>query len=146
MKFKFFRISATDFEEDESELNSFCASKKVAKIDKEFISAGGNSYWSFCISYVERDSRQKLKGKIDYRDVLDEKDFALFVKLRELRKRLAESEGVPAYALFTNEQLAIIVRDKVTTLEGLSTISGIGKSRTDKYGEKFIEVVKQETI
>ena len=146
MKFKFFRISATDFEEDEKELNSFCASKRVAKLDKEFVPAGENSYWSFCISYIENDSSQKLKGKIDYKEVFDEKDFALFAKLRELRKKLSESEGVPAYALFTNEQLAIIVREKVTTLESLSKISGIGKSRIDKYGARFIEVVKQETI
>lgn len=145
MKFKFFRISATDFEEDESELNIFCASKRVAEIDKQFVSVGENSFWSFCISYIEKDNSQKLKGKIDYKEVFDEKDFALFAKLRELRKRVAESEGVPAYALFTNEQLAIIVREKVTTLEGLSKISGVGKSRIDKYGQRFVDVFKQET-
>ena len=45
-------------------------------------------------------------GRIDYKEVLDEKTFALFSKLREKRKVLAEKDAVPVYSVFTNEQLA----------------------------------------
>jgi hypothetical protein len=54
-------------------------------------------------------------GKVDYREVLSAQDFAVFSKLREVRKGLAEKEGVPPYTIFTNEQLAAVVRQKVTT-------------------------------
>ncbi len=145
MKYKVFQISAIDSADDVEELNSFCASNRVAEIDKQFVSNGRNSFWSFCVSYVENDRSQRIKSKIDYREVLDEKDFALFAKLRDLRKKLAESEGVPAYALFTNEQLATIVREQVTSMEDLGNISGVGQTRVDKYGQKFVDVVKGET-
>lgn len=144
MKFKFFCISASDYEADESELNSFCASHRIASIEKQFVSEGTKSFWSICVSYIGKEGGSGDKGKIDYKEVFDEKDFALFAKLRVLRKQIADNEGVPAYALFTNEQLAAIVRDKIVTPEGLSAISGVGKSRVDKYGQRFIAVVKQE--
>lgn len=41
--------------------------------------------------------------RIDYKDVLSERDFALYAQLRNLRKFLSEQEGVPTYALFTND-------------------------------------------
>jgi hypothetical protein len=46
------------------------------------------------------------RAKVDYRELLSAGDFVLFAKLRILRKGMAEREAVPAYALFTNEQLA----------------------------------------
>jgi len=144
MKIKFYHIPAIDFEESENELNNFCASKRVASIEKEFVLNGDRSFWSICVSYIEKSEILKTKGKIDYKEVFDEQDFALFVKLRELRRKVAESEGVPAYALFTNEQLSIIVRDKIEKIDGLNSISGIGKSRIDKYGQMFVDIVKLE--
>ena len=44
----------------------------------------------------------------------------MFAKLRALRKTLADREGVPAYALFTNEQLADMVRRRITTGEAMA--------------------------
>ena len=46
------------------------------------------------------------EGRIDYKEVLSAPEFERFARLRLLRKELAEKEGVPAYAIFTNEQLA----------------------------------------
>jgi superfamily II DNA helicase RecQ len=57
--------------------------------------------------------------------------------LRTLRKTLADQEGVPAYALFTKEQLADMVRRPVLSLEGLAGIDGVGQARVEKYGDAF---------
>ena len=84
------------------------------------------------------------KGKIDYREVFNEPDFALFARLRNLRKTLAEQEGVPAYALFTNEQLAAMVHQRVTSKAALSAIDGVGTARIDKYGEAFLALLRQQ--
>ena len=40
-------------------------------------------------------------------------EFTVFAKLRSVRKLLADRQGVPAYALFTNEQLAAMVQRRV---------------------------------
>jgi hypothetical protein len=53
---------------------------------------------------------------VDYKEVLNEADFAVFSRLRDLRKVIAEKEAVPAYAIFTNEQLAAMVTGKVDRL------------------------------
>jgi hypothetical protein len=53
---------------------------------------------------------------VDYKEVMNEADFAVFSRLRDLRKVIAEKEAVPAYAIFTNEQLAAMVTGKVDRL------------------------------
>jgi superfamily II DNA helicase RecQ len=73
--------------------------------------------------------------------VLSEQAFAVFARLRSLRKELAESEGIPAYALFTNEQLAEMVQRRVQTAAALREIAGIGEARIEKYGETFLRLL-----
>lgn len=51
--------------------------------------------------------------RTDYREILSPSEFALFAKLRELRKWLAAQEGVPVYAVLTNEQMAALGRANV---------------------------------
>jgi hypothetical protein len=83
------------------------------------------------------------RKKVDYRDTLSETQFALFAKFRTLRKMLADQEGVPAYALFTNEQLADMVHRPVLSLEGLASIDGVGQARAEKYGAAFLCLLKE---
>jgi superfamily II DNA helicase RecQ len=146
MKFEFFSIPACSPEQGQLELNSFCGSHRIASIEKQFVANGEQSYWAICVSYLDNEKKIILPGKskIDYREVLEERDFAIFSKLRSLRKTLAEKEGLPTYALFTNEQLADMVRDRVKSLSGLSNIAGVGKSRIDKYGKEFLEILLKE--
>lgn len=145
MKYRFFHVSALYPQSGESELNAFCASHRVASVDKALIQNGANSYWSICVGYHEGPEKSPAarKGRIDYREVLNEADFAVFVRLRNLRKALAEREGVPAYALFTNEQLAEMVTKRAASLADLQTIDGIGEAKSKKYGETFLTELTQ---
>ena len=68
--------------------------------------------------------------------------FTVFARLRELRKDLANKEGVPVYAVFTNEQLAEIARRRASCLSHLKDIDGIGDSRAGKYGQAVISVMR----
>ncbi len=80
--------------------------------------------------------------KVDYKEVLSAEDFAVFSKLRDLRKALAEKEAIPAYSIFTNEQLAAMVTGKVESQAALAKIEGIGAARIEKYGAAFLTVLK----
>jgi superfamily II DNA helicase RecQ len=146
MKFNFFSIPANNPEDAQRELNAFLNGHKIVTVEKNFVQDGMQSYWAICVSYLDHEKRTTVPGKnkVDYREVLDDKDFAVFVKLRTLRKTLADREGIPAYALFTNEQLACMVQGKVTTVSGLSEIDGVGKGRLDKYGKSFLGILKDE--
>ncbi|MBK8908173.1 MAG: HRDC domain-containing protein [Rhodospirillales bacterium] len=128
------------------EVNRFLGAHRIVAIDRQFVQDGANSAWALCITYVQSANRPPpgRRGRIDYREVLTEADFSVFVKLRELRKTLADQEGVPAYALFTNEQLAEMVRRHVRTAGALREIDGVGAARVEKYGTDFLAILKAE--
>ncbi|MEO1616730.1 MAG: HRDC domain-containing protein [Planctomycetota bacterium] len=58
-----------------------------------------------------------------------------------MRKSLAERDGVPIYAVFTNEQLAEIVRRDVSSVTEFSKIRGVGKSKIDKYSGSILKAM-----
>jgi superfamily II DNA helicase RecQ len=101
------------------------------------------------VEYLERGGEgggpgtaDRAKRGVDYKEVLSAEDFAVFAKLRDLRKEMAEKEGVPPYAVFTNEQLAAMVTTKADTQAALAKIDGIGSARIEKYAAAFLEALK----
>jgi superfamily II DNA helicase RecQ len=146
MKLRFFRVRVQDPGQDAEELNTFLASHRVLSVERHFVSDGSSSAWAICVNYLSSGGRPALekRGRVDYREVLPEAEFSLFAKLRSLRKSMAEKEGVPAYALFTNEQLAEMVRRRVKTQTALEKIEGVGPARSEKYGANFLDVLKAE--
>ena len=147
MKHKFFKVPVSDPVNGETELNTFMSQHRIAHIDRYFVADGANSFWSICLVWLEgdgalTDSLPKRKNKIDYKDVLNEADFALYARLRDLRKTIAEQEATPVYNIFTNEQLASIVQQRIVTKSALLAVEGIGQTRVDKYGNIFMDTLK----
>ena len=64
------------------------------------------------------------------------------MKLRDLRKQLAQAEAVPVYTIFTNDQLAEMVRRRLNTVADLQTIVGVGEARVSKYGPAFLTALQ----
>ncbi len=58
-----------------------------------------------------------------------------------MRKELAQTEAVPVYALFTNEQLAHMVQRRCQSKRELVQIEGIGDSKIDKYAERILPLL-----
>lgn len=132
-------------------LNSFLGSRSVLGVDRRWVDQGPNSYWAFCVDYqTSAESitspgslKQSGRQKIDYRAVLPADQFAVFSQLRDLRKELAQQDAVPVYTIFTNEQLADMVRNSARSLADLEQIAGIGDARVAKFGERFLHVLSQ---
>lgn len=142
-------ISARPDEQTEMELNAFLRSVRVLTVHHELISKGDNSFWSFCVEYMTAGSTSGAmksgndkKTRVDYKAVLTPEDFAVFVQLREWRKEIATKEAVPVYTIFTNEQLAQIVRNRTDTLAALNSLEGVGEARVKKYGQAVIELIQ----
>ncbi len=126
----------------ETELNRFLASHRIATIDRHFIADGERSAWAICVTYLDTNSTPpSVKGRIDYRQILSPADFEVYARLRALRKEISEQEGVPPYTLFTNEQLATMVRRQVRNTDQLREIDGVGPARITKYGQRFLEAL-----
>jgi len=148
MAFKFFTVPIQDSGRAEGELNGFLRSHKVLSVDRRWVEQGPSSFWSFCVDYLETSSGGTgdgrpagQRGKVDYKEVLSTEDFAVFARLRELRKEIAQAEAVPVYTIFTNEQLAQMVQARVQDKAALEKIAGVGDARLDKYGARMLEVL-----
>ena len=150
MQFRFFLIPAHGADDSAIELNQFLSSHRILAVDRQFMANGANSAWAICVTYDEGSAapRQAFskRGKPDYKDVLSPPEFAVFARLRALRKERADAEGVPAYALFTNEQLAEMVQHRITSATALREIGGVGEARVEKYGEAFLAILKEAAL
>jgi ATP-dependent DNA helicase RecQ len=72
---------------------------------------------------------------------LDPRATLVFEKLRTWRAATARDQGVPAYVVFHDATLAEIATRIPTTLDELSTISGIGVAKREKYGPQLLEAL-----
>ncbi|MEL7266724.1 MAG: HRDC domain-containing protein [Planctomycetota bacterium] len=123
---------------DLSDLNQFLASHTIVSVQRQWVTDNRGTTLVMLVEYVGKEaSASKKASRIDYRDVFDDADFQAFSQLRALRKQLAEREGVPVYTVFTNEQLAELVRRRVTTPAEMKQITGIGTSKCDKHWPVF---------
>ncbi len=145
MQVKLFTIPLFDNEAELNEMNGFLRAQKVLTIDKQFVSVGENAYWSFCITYLQLSKQSTMaqnaqrQNKIDYKEVLDVATFAVFSTLRTIRKQIAENEAVPAYAVFTDSELAEIAKLENIDVAHLQSIQGIGQKKAEKYGQILCE-------
>lgn len=68
----------------------------------------------------------------------------LFQKLRMLRKRLADEQGVPAYIVFSDQVLWDMIEFRPSTLGQLLDVSGIGPAKLERYGDAFLQVLSED--
>jgi len=65
-------------------------------------------------------------------------DEALFSRLRELRKRLADERDVPAYIVFSDVALRQMARNYPANEREFSRISGVGEKKLREFGAAFL--------
>lgn len=148
MQIKLFNIALSDDGTLQAELNKFLAGHKVLEVEQRFFQNEKGGCWSFCVRYIQNgivpEANPAFKAKIDYRAVLSETDFGVFSVLRAIRKTLAANDAVPAYAVFTDEELASITKLTELTTTNMLTIKGIGQKKVEKYGKQMIEMYQQK--
>ncbi len=70
-------------------------------------------------------------------------DTKLFEALRALRMTCANEEGFPPYIIFSDKVLHSLATIKPTSLEQFGNILGIGEHKKQKYGERFVALIKK---
>ncbi|MBQ0030460.1 MAG: hypothetical protein KBT32_08495 [Bacteroidales bacterium] len=71
MQIKTFVVPALSPESATDELNAFLRGHKVVTIDRHFVMEQANSFWSFCVTYLDADAHYhellyQQKKKVDY--------------------------------------------------------------------------------
>ena len=148
MQYAFFRISTSAPTSASEQLNEFIHSHSVINVEKHFHADGADGFWSFCLQWQDSSAassslKSKNPAKIDYRTVLSDAQFSVYALLRDQRKQLAEKDGVPVYAVATNDQLAAMVRGSMTTKSALQQIPGFGESIVERYGKVFLAAIQE---
>ncbi|MHA7854469.1 DNA helicase RecQ [Marinobacter shengliensis] len=63
--------------------------------------------------------------------------------LRACRKELADIQGVPPYVIFHDTTLFDMLERRPETLEQLAEVSGVGAAKLEKYGEVFLQTLRE---
>lgn len=146
MQIKFFTIPVGDGGASEKELNMFLKANNILEVENRLINNEHGACWCFCVRYVELEanlSGTEHKIRVDYRKVLDEPTFNKFSALREIRKKAAAEEGVSAFIIFTDEELAALAKLEKVTVKNMLGIKGIGEKKVERFSRYFTE--KSET-
>ena len=88
----------------------------------------------------EKKNRRK-KGAVAAE--LSEKDAELFESLRELRREIASEEKVPPYMVFADKTLAGMCVMRPTTRDEMLEVSGVGEHKLEKYGDRFLAILRK---
>lgn len=75
-------------------------------------------------------------------DLEDEADRTLFAELKALRLSIAREQNVPPYVVFHDKTLMEMALKRPADIAALSEIGGVGRSKLDKYGDAFLEVLR----
>jgi len=71
-------------------------------------------------------------------------DLVLFNALRSLRAELAKEQNVPAFVIFHDSTLRNIAEQRPTSIDALGKVGGIGSTKLARYGERLVEIVREE--
>lgn len=68
----------------------------------------------------------------------------LFQALRQLRKTLADRDGVPPFVVFNDATLLEMAAIRPQSLAALHQINGVGQTKLARYGAAFLQLLQQQ--
>jgi ATP-dependent DNA helicase RecQ len=74
--------------------------------------------------------------------VVGEADNSLLTALKALRAKLAQTQRVPAYVVFSDRTLIELATHRPDSLSALREIHGVGDAKLERYGSAFLEVIQ----
>ncbi len=141
MQIKLFTISIGDGGAALQEMNLFLKTHKIMEVEQKLTSTKNGANWCFCARFLEEafNVATASRPKVDYRQALDEPTFRKFARLREIRKKVAAAEGLSAFIVFTDEELAGLAKLDEITINSMLGIKGIGEKKVERFAHYFIE-------
>jgi len=73
-------------------------------------------------------------------------DQTIFELLRELRSKLAKDQNVPPYVIFPDKTLTEMAIIKPASNGQMLDISGVGETKLSRYGDAFLDAIRQSTF
>jgi ATP-dependent DNA helicase RecQ len=89
---------------------------------------------------LPKTKKEKSQKRSTFSSTEDEN---LFQKLKAYRLSLAKEQKVPPYVIFHDSSLIEMIDIKPKNLHEMQNISGVGKSKLERYGNTFLEIIKE---
>ncbi|MGA9574797.1 MAG: DNA helicase RecQ [Lysobacterales bacterium] len=93
-----------------------------------------------------KETVRKKKRKAGPVEDLSEDDLRLFETLREIRKQLAEEQGVPPYVIFGDVALVEMSRERPSTPAEFLQINGVGEVKLERHGAVFLDAIASDEV
>lgn len=94
-------------------------------------------------SYQVMKGKEKVYQRLRVQPEKISSDNKLFDILRGLRKEIAKNEEVPPYVIFHDNTLREMSNNYPCDKNSLLNISGVGEVKLEKYGELFINLIRE---
>ncbi len=91
----------------------------------------------------EKEIPAASKKKARSTDALTGAGFQLFERLKGLRTAIAKEEGMPPYIVFSDKTLIDMCVKLPRDKQGMLAVSGVGENKYSKYGQRFMDAVKE---
>ncbi len=102
------------------------------RMEKETQNAGG----------TERDTGRRPNRKSD---ILNSRGLDFFELLRNMRTEIARAENLPPYLIFSDKTLIDMCVKLPMNREEMLSVTGVGEAKYEKYGEKFLNYIREQT-
>jgi len=122
---------------DDEIIHSFLANKTVQTIKSELFQQNSQTYWTVWIEYEPVLTGTEKKPI----QALTETQQTLLQALQKWRREWADQQKIPVFIVATNKELEMIAINQPSTLEGLRSIQGFGRKKTEKYGQLILQLV-----
>ncbi|MCX8588845.1 MULTISPECIES: DNA helicase RecQ [unclassified Gilliamella] len=98
------------------------------------------------LEIVKKSRLNRYARAINLTTILSYEERILFGYLKKLRKDIADSEDVPPYIIFSDATLLEMVQTMPESKQQLLNITGVGKIKLGKYGNLFLDKIKEYMI
>ena len=118
-------------------------------MEKRLIDGERGTGWFFLVEYTELEggkSAYKMSSKVDWWNVFNPSQFAVYDFLRKTRKGIGDKTKIPLYGILSNEQLALMAQNPPKTKEDFLKIKGVNEQKYKQFGEIFLSAIQKALL
>lgn len=94
-------------------------------------------------AYSVLQGAEKVILKVRKKETVAACDNILFARLRQLRKEMAQRDGIPPYVVFADSTLREMSVHLPVEADAMLSIKGVGQKKLEQYGAPFMALIKK---
>ena len=138
----------------DDELRAFMVEADVLQVEQHFFEHEASPWLLLVMRYRDTEVRDRFglpmrapaarpAEEPSEAHALDPAQRRTYDALRAWRNARSRTDGVPAYVILTNRQLAAVARATPTSTSGLDAVDGFGERKREAYGADVLRVVAE---